>query len=397
MENSSVPSALTVLFSRRLRDPRVVAWACVFLALVAAVFTQCRGVNIRKNGFLVRILFSRNFEERQLPEVRAMRPPMRPTGFDGQFYAQLAIDPLLRHPGMMAAMDNPKYRARRIFVPALSWLLGLGRPVWAVHAYSVVNLLAWFVLAALAVRWCAPYPAAVIALLPLLAGVGVMFSIERALLDLPTACWIAGTLLAARAGSLPVAALCLASGCLTRETAVVALPVLAVVPISQGKAALPRRILWGTVAVLPFALWGLYVERQFAGAEQGLGGSSVGPPLVAMFRQIGECAGRLSMEWNLTCLQSLGYAFALSVQALWFLRRPERWRDPAWLVGLCYALFFACMGHQSWMNGGMAVCRTLLPLTVAFHFTLMRERLSPAWWAWLVAANLSLPFALERH
>ena len=69
-------------------------------------------------------------------------PPHR-WGFDGQHYAQIALDPLLRDPQIKTAIDNPPYRARRILLPWLAWLGGLGRPFWILNVYAALNFVFW--------------------------------------------------------------------------------------------------------------------------------------------------------------------------------------------------------------------------------------------------------------
>jgi hypothetical protein len=80
-----------------------------------------------EHGCLALIRFGENFEARALPEVRALDPPaLSPWGYDGQFYAQIALDPTLQNPDLERALDSPHYRARRIGLPALAALFGLG-------------------------------------------------------------------------------------------------------------------------------------------------------------------------------------------------------------------------------------------------------------------------------
>lgn len=67
------------------------------------------------------------------------------TGYDGQFFLTLAYDPLLRHEGTIAALDNPSYRARRILFPALAHGLALGSPravPWALVFLNVISAIA---------------------------------------------------------------------------------------------------------------------------------------------------------------------------------------------------------------------------------------------------------------
>ena len=46
----------------------------------------------------------------------------------GQFYVQLALDPLLRDPAIEQALDNFPYRSRRILFSWTAFLLDLGQP-----------------------------------------------------------------------------------------------------------------------------------------------------------------------------------------------------------------------------------------------------------------------------
>lgn len=82
-----------------------------------------------------------------LPRSEAFVHPGE-AGYDGQFFLTLAYDPLLRHEGTLAALDNPRYRARRILYPALAHGLALGSPravPWALvflNAGSAIALVA---------------------------------------------------------------------------------------------------------------------------------------------------------------------------------------------------------------------------------------------------------------
>ena len=50
--------------------------------------------------------------------------------YDGQFYAQRALDPLLRDPTIDRGMDLAPFRARRILFSGTAYVLGMGKPVW---------------------------------------------------------------------------------------------------------------------------------------------------------------------------------------------------------------------------------------------------------------------------
>jgi hypothetical protein len=66
------------------------------------------------------------------------------TGYDGQVYHYIAHDPLMRR-GFAAYVDTPRFRYRRILVPAAAYLLALGRSDWIDGAYIGVVLASVFI------------------------------------------------------------------------------------------------------------------------------------------------------------------------------------------------------------------------------------------------------------
>src|SRR5476649_2445749 len=82
-----------------------------------------------------------------------MKPAvMAGDGYDGQFYAQIALDPTFRRPDLPGALDNPGFRGQRIFLPAIAHVLGLGRPKAVLFIYAALNLAFWYALLAALVR-----------------------------------------------------------------------------------------------------------------------------------------------------------------------------------------------------------------------------------------------------
>ena len=69
----------------------------------------------------------------------------------------MALDPLLLDPQLHVALDNPPYRAQRILLSWIAWLLGLGKPFWILNAYAAINLIFWIWFAWLARRLFAPH------------------------------------------------------------------------------------------------------------------------------------------------------------------------------------------------------------------------------------------------
>ena len=111
-----------------------------------------------ENGFTQLIVFGSKFADQALPEVRETPHTVIDDshGYDGQFYAQIAMDPLLRDPALHGALDNFSYRSRRILMPAVAHIAGLGQPFWILQAYALLNVVCWLVLAAVLLRWFRP-------------------------------------------------------------------------------------------------------------------------------------------------------------------------------------------------------------------------------------------------
>ena len=80
-----------------------------------------------EHGFLGLIYFGREYLRKAIPEIQMIDPPTSSQyGYDGQFYAQIAISPLLSRDDLIQALDNSSYRARRIGMPAVAFMIGLG-------------------------------------------------------------------------------------------------------------------------------------------------------------------------------------------------------------------------------------------------------------------------------
>ena len=113
----------------------------------------------RDTGFTPLIIFGDTFDKQALPAVRAVPHYVHRDsgGYDGQFYAQLAVDPLLRDPAIADALDTVAYRARRILFSWTAFLLGLGQPRWILQAYALQNVGCWLALAWVLLRWLPPF------------------------------------------------------------------------------------------------------------------------------------------------------------------------------------------------------------------------------------------------
>ena len=350
-------------------------------------------------GLTKLIVFGSALEPGVLPRLRTTRhfvtsDPGGRDGYDGQFYAQLALDPALRRPELAAALDSPGYRARRIGLPVLAWALGLGKARWTLQAYAVANGFFWLLLLAVLLRLLRPWSGrGALCLGGALLGTGTVASVSRALTDLPAASLVFASV------SLPAVAgaAALLGAIFVRETSLLALPATL-----EFRDPLDPRVLWRNLrrvllAVVPFGLWLLYVKAHFP-ATAASGGSNFAWPFREVARRL---AGRGIHELNPAPHDSEGWQdlfffdfpfhelvtpLALLGQGLYLAVRPEP-RSTVWRVGACYAVLGACLGFAVWEETN-AAARALLPMTVAFYLHLAAERRGAVFWPFFVLATL---------
>jgi len=372
--NTPLPIAVSRLFH--------VAVVLFFLALVACHYD-------RRTGFTQLIFFGDRFAANRLPQVARTQPfELRDSvGYDGQFYAQLAVSPLLADAGLNTALDNPAYRSRRIGLPWLAWFAGLGQTPWVLQAYALLNALAWLALAALLLHWIPPTNAtALLAWLGCLFGVGVMMSVGRALTDLPSALLIASAILLVERGRRLGASLAFALALLTRETSVLA-GVLLLPSQREDRRAWLRALGIGLAASAPFVAWLLYVHARFPSAP-GVDGDNFGWPFAAMLGSL-EAVYRAAPQrgWHVFAAQLLS-TIGLCAQLMYLaLSARCSWHERWWRVGAMFAVLFAVLGPAVWEDY-TAAARAVIPMTLAFNVLIRRNR----WWSFplCLLGNLSL-------
>lgn len=347
--------------------------ALFFLWLVACHYD-------RDTGFTRFIYFGDRFAANRLPEVTQAHPFVfqHSGGYDGQFYAQLAVSPLLADAELNAALDSPAYRSRRIGLPWFAWLAGLGHTPWVLQAYALANVFAWLALAVLLLHWIPPTNAtALLAWLGSVLGVGVTMSVERALTDLPSALLVAVAIFLAERGRRLGTGASFALSILTRDTSVLAGGLL--LPVKpDGRKAWLRAGLLGAAALAPFALWALHVRQRFPGMAS-VDASNFAPPFVAMLGAI-ETAYRFASQrsWLVFIVQMLS-TMGLCVQFLFLMfSTHSNWRKRWWRVGAAFALLFVVLGPAVWEDSTAATAaRAVIPMTLAFNILLPRDR----WWS----------------
>jgi hypothetical protein len=335
-------------------------------------------------GFTALIVFPGGTYEH--PALQAVPHYRYPPGeaYDGAFYAQLALEPLLRDPAIDQALDLPGYRARRILFSWTAWLAGLGRPAWILQAYALQNVAAWLLLAWLLTRW-----------LPLddvrrfLLWTAVMFShgllasVRLALLDGPSLLLLAAAVLAAERGRTWAAASVLAVSGLGRETNLL------------GGVALPWPVGWrgwlraaaaGALMVVPLLVWQDYVWSIYRHASAGVG--HIATPLAGYLQAWRDALGAAGRQGFFTPAGSAVLVLvALTTQVVFVAATVRRWREPWWRLAGVFAVL-TCVVHPAvWEGWPGAITRVVLPLTAGFNILLARCP-GRSFWTWYGLGNL---------
>lgn len=346
------------------------------------------------NGFTSLLLFGSELEATQVPELNRVPHYVYDDviGYDGAYYVQIALHPLLRDPAVKAAIDNPQYRARRILLPWAAWVLGAGQPQWVVHIFPLLNVGCWFALALLLWRWLPPDGAE-----NLLRWAGVMFShglcasVRNSLVDGPALLLVAVGMALweknRRAGAMGA----LAAAALTRETSLLAGTMLAAPP-AAGWRWWARNAAVAAVIGAPLLGWIGYVHFRF-GPALDPGVRNFAWPFAGLAEKWASVwwnAG--GVDWLTASLFNVLCVAGLTVQLLFF---ASRWQpgNAWWRIGATFAALMLLLAQPVWEGYPGAATRVLLPMTLAFNVLLPR---GGRWLPVLVAGNLSLVAGLAE-
>jgi hypothetical protein len=307
--------------------------------------------------------------------------------YDGQFYAQRALDPLCRDPLVDRAMDLPPFRARRILFSWTAYALGLGRPAWIIEAYALQNVACWLLLAGLLARWIPPSSGRGLALwTACLFSHGMLWSVRFALLDAPSLVLTVCAVWAVEKRRPLLSAAVVGIAGLARETNLL---VAAAQPFPRDRRAWMQMGLAVMLAAIPLLLWedylrSIYRSTIFAGADTFM------TPGVAVAGRFIRLLAAVRAEG---LFSGAGLAFgllsSLVVQAVYALVRRE-YKAPWWRVTVPYVVLMLLLDRVLADPQTGAITRVLLPLTVGFNILLARESRPGPFWAWFAAGNLHL-------
>jgi hypothetical protein len=370
------------------RAYRSIAIALVILFLAAVARFYHPGT-----GFTALIGFppEGQFESEALKRVPHYQHPAFAT-YDGQFYAQRALDPLFRDPTTERGMDLAPYRGRRILFSWTAYALGIGRPFWILQAFALQNVVCWLMVAAVLTRWLRPVTGRGLALwIACLFSHGLLWSVRFALLDGPSLLLTMIAVVAIEAGHPLWSSSIVGLNALGRETNIIA--VLAQ-PVPRALRDWWRLLVALALAALPTLIWldflrAIYRSTTLAGTNTVV---LPGAGIVASWRGAlfalapGADAGRDAMP---ACM-----LLAICVQAAFVLVRRRDRLEPWWRVAFGFAVLFLILDRSivDPHNGGLT--RVMLPLTVGFNVLLAKEPRPARFWAWFLAGNVHLIPAL---
>jgi hypothetical protein len=305
-------------------------------------------------------------------------------GYDGQFYSQIAVAGNPLDPELATALDSPSYRSRRVLLPLLAHVAGLGRPAWVLNIFALSNLFCWLTLAWLLGRWWFP-PRDLHNLLRwigTLFGAGTVASVTHSLTDVPA---LLAIVLGARCLEMNrqvLGTIALTAAGLVRETSILCAAAF-VPPAGSDRQAWLRAARAAALMALPTLIWAavLHLHYRYTGGER-----AVELPLSAFIRKLGD----IRTVWRTTGLDNalrdeILVIVALVVQVAFVL---SRWQPKVlwWRIGAAFGVLGIILGWPVW-QGAAAAMRALLPLTVAFNILVPRTR---GGLALLVAGNLTV-------
>jgi hypothetical protein len=289
----------------------------------------------------------------QHPPALEGAPIFEGDGYDGQFFAALATDPLLLRPETRLMFDAPAYRAGRIGLPLAAWLLAAGNGRAAIFLYQLLSwglgaLVVWVVARWLEDEGRSPWWAA-----PLVCSGGILSSFMGSMPDVAAmtlataALWRSAT---RRSGVLPLLVL----AALVRETSVIA--ALAIAASELRERRLRAAALAVAAPALAIVAWRAYVVSRFGADAMDVPGGNLAVPLTWLPEKLAQTFDAPEV------LAMLGLALAFAGLPV-LLPGLRRWGVAEW----SYA-GFAAMGlllsRLNYVVIWWGYARSLLPLAV---------------------------------
>jgi len=195
-------------------------------------------------------------------------------GYDGQYFLTIALDPTLDDNGTINALDNPKYRYKRIGFPLAGYILGLGNPKIIPYALVGLNLACITGLVLLISLFRDPEMAEDMPLpsaLWILAFPGVWVCLTLTTAELFGSLLFVAALFLFKDRRYVLSAVVLAGACFTRETYLATVVVLAGLLLFQCRAKFTSYLLLGAIPPLAwFFFVNSYIQKGTTGVHENL-------------------------------------------------------------------------------------------------------------------------------
>ena len=373
---------LIPFFQRYKSNTLGVAYALVVLAFA----WTCAQFYLPGKGFTYLIEFGDRSNATYLPELKAVNhfEDSRSDGYDGQYYAQIAMRPNVADAELKQAVPDLAYRARRILFCWTAYVFAGADPVRALHLYAVQNIIAWFLLALLLLRW---FPVKSwgnwFRWTAVLLAFGLSVSVRKSLVDGPSLLLIACSVALLESKKPWLAAAMGGFATLGRETSF--LIASAFIPALNWTKTWKKTLGQVVLLILPLSIW-LIILATYTSASGGAGARNFAYPLVGYGHKLFEIIHLFKTAPDWIIRGSVFILIALTVQALFFITRL-RVSEPWWRVGVSYALFMLILGDEVWEGYPGAAARVVLPMTLAFNILVPRGK---KWWAVLILGNLTV-------
>jgi len=248
-------------------------------------------------GFTFLIEFGDLNHERYMPEVRAVNHFELPRshGYDGQWYAQIAVHPNVGDPELSRAVDTLPYRARRILFSLTAWVLGAGDPIRVLNAYALQNVACWYLLAGLLLRWFPPRSFGnLFRWSAVLFSFGLIVSMRGSLVDGPSLLLVAVGMALIESGRPIWAALVLGVSGLGKDSSVLSATALEI-PDSPKPRAWALAFLKVALVLLPILLWVLCLEL-WIGHGSDIGARNFSAPFMGIWNKVIDSVAGLVAE-----------------------------------------------------------------------------------------------------
>ena len=300
------------------------------------------------------------------------------TGYDGQFYYRIALNPLTREKVEFGiGIDSPRYRHQRIIYPLLGWLFSFGEPLLVVYSLIFANFFMLLLIGHFAGSYAQLAKRHAIWGLALSLYPGFIYTLSRDLVEITEAGILLAGLLFLEMKKESLASTFFSLAILAKETALLA----AVALLSQKK--------YWPVALAPIAIYGLWQLMVNWWWRYGFDSSTrvnIGLPIVGIIE--GYQIGYEPDRWSI----AFGFLIIFLLFVLIGLQRSSAVRHVkiAWAL---YAFLLVCLTKNVWVES-LAFLRaaclfyltgTLILLKSRSPISILSFLLSIGFWIWLAS------------